>query len=270
MQFHPVTDAPEHVDFQRLAPGETIRVAVPVHFENEGLSPGLKRGGVLNVVRHTVEVLLRPRHICRSSSTPTSATLDFNDNVRWHDLKGTEGTRPAIADRDFVVATVAPPTKMAEVAAEAGGRAPPRPPLRRLPPKPLRRRRRRKALRQEGLIPRPDHASCCSGSASAIPSRGWPGTGTISASWRSTRSRIRHGFAPWRQRFKGLVAEGTIAGEKILALKPLTYMNESGESVQAGGRVLQAAAGRHHRVPRRARPRARQGAGEARRRCGRP
>ena len=53
---------------------------------------------------------------------------------------------------------------------------------------------------------------------------------------------IRHGFAPWRQRFKGLVSEGSVAGEKILALKPQTYMNESGESVQAGGRVLQAAA----------------------------
>ncbi len=60
VQFHPVSDAPEHVDFQRLAPGEPIRVAVPVHFENDGLSPGLKRGGVLNVVRHAVEVLLRP------------------------------------------------------------------------------------------------------------------------------------------------------------------------------------------------------------------
>ena len=64
VQFHPVTDAPEHVDFQRLAPGEQIRVAVPVHFENEGVSPGLKRGGVLNVVRHAVEVL------CRSGQHP--------------------------------------------------------------------------------------------------------------------------------------------------------------------------------------------------------
>ena len=60
VQFHPVSDAPEHVDFQRLAPGEPIRVAVPVHFENEGLSPGLKRGGVLNVIRHAVEVYCDP------------------------------------------------------------------------------------------------------------------------------------------------------------------------------------------------------------------
>ena len=55
VQFHPVTDQPVHVDFQRLAPGEKIRVAVAVVFHNELTSPGLKRGGVLNVVRHSVE-----------------------------------------------------------------------------------------------------------------------------------------------------------------------------------------------------------------------
>ncbi len=95
MQFHPVTDAPEHVDFQRLAPGEPIRVSVPVHFENDGLSPGLKRGGVLNVVRHTVAGLRPTRSTSPSSSLPISADLDFNDAVRWEDLKGTENTRPA-------------------------------------------------------------------------------------------------------------------------------------------------------------------------------
>src|SRR5277367_283263 len=55
VQFHKVTDNPEHVDFQRLAPGEHIRVAVAVHYLHEATSPGLKRGGVLNVVRHTIE-----------------------------------------------------------------------------------------------------------------------------------------------------------------------------------------------------------------------
>jgi len=124
VQHHPVTDAVEHIDFQRLAPGHRIRVAVPVHFENEGLSSGLKRGGVLNVVRHAVEVMCDPDHIPEQFSADLSG-LDFNDNVRWHDLKGTEGVRPVISDRDFVVATVAPPTKMAEVTAEpAPGAAP--------------------------------------------------------------------------------------------------------------------------------------------------
>ena len=116
VQFHPVSDAPEHVDFQRLAPGEPIRVAVPVHFENEGLSPGLKRGGVLNVIRHAVEVYCDPEQIPEQFGA-NLAELDFNDAVRWEDLHGTENTRPAIA-RNFVVATVAPPTKQAEVSAE--------------------------------------------------------------------------------------------------------------------------------------------------------
>jgi large subunit ribosomal protein L25 len=118
VQFHPVSDAPEHVDFQRLAAGEKIRVAVPVLFENEGLSPGLKRGGVLNVIRHTVEVYCDPDHIPERFTADLSG-LDFNANVRWHDLKGIEGTQPVITGRDFVVATVAPPTKMAEVTVEA-------------------------------------------------------------------------------------------------------------------------------------------------------
>jgi large subunit ribosomal protein L25 len=121
VQFHPVSDAPEHVDFQRLAPGERVRVSVPVRFENEGLSSGLKRGGVLNVIRHTVEVLTDPEHI-PEYFVADLANLDFNDNVRWHDLKGTEDMRPVIG-RDFVVATVAPPTKAVEAAAEPGAAA---------------------------------------------------------------------------------------------------------------------------------------------------
>ncbi len=123
VQYHPVTDQPQHVDFQRLAAGQEIRVSVPVHFENEGISPGLKRGGVLNVVRHTVEVFADPDRIPERFEVDLGQ-LDINDNVRWHDLKGIEGLRPAILDRDFVVATVAPPTKMAEVAAEPAAGAP--------------------------------------------------------------------------------------------------------------------------------------------------
>ena len=118
VQLHPVTDAPEHVDFQRLAAGETIRVAVAVHFANDELSPGLKRGGVLNVVRHSVEVYCDPDNIPERFEADLGE-LDINDNVRWHDLRGVEGARPVITDRDFVIATVAPPTKMAEPAADA-------------------------------------------------------------------------------------------------------------------------------------------------------
>jgi large subunit ribosomal protein L25 len=122
VQFHPVSDAPEHVDFQRLIAGQRIKVAVPVHFENDGISPGIKRGAVLNVVRHAVEVY------CDADNIPEQFTadlgpLDFNDNIRWHDLKGTENVKPAI-DRDFVVATVVPPTKIEVVAEVAVAGAP--------------------------------------------------------------------------------------------------------------------------------------------------
>jgi large subunit ribosomal protein L25 len=123
VQFHPVTDSPLHVDFQRLVAGERVKVQVPVHFENDGISPGLKRGGMLNVVRHAVEVYCDPDNI-PDQFTADLGTLDFNDAVRWHDLKGTESTRSVI-DRDFVVATVVPPTKMEEVAATAAAVAAP-------------------------------------------------------------------------------------------------------------------------------------------------
>ena len=124
VQFHPVSDKPEHVDFQRLAAGEPIRVAVAVTFLNEATSPGLKRGGVLNVVRHTVEVMCDPDQVPEHFEADLGA-LDINDNVRFSDLTGTEGAKPTIADRDFVVATVAAPTKMAEVPVAEGPAAAP-------------------------------------------------------------------------------------------------------------------------------------------------
>ncbi len=127
VQFHPVTDQPEHVDFQRLAAGERIRVAVAVIFHNETTSIGLKRGGVLNVVRHSVECLCDPENVPAHFDADLAA-LDINDNVRWSNLKGTDGIRPTIGERDFVIATIAPPTKSAEAPAEAaaagGSKAP--------------------------------------------------------------------------------------------------------------------------------------------------
>ena len=122
VQFHPVTDAVEHVDFQRLAPGEKVRVAVAVQFLNEATSPGLKRGGVLNVVRHSVECFCDPENVPAHFDADLGG-LDINDNVRWSDLKGTEGIRPTIIDRDFVVVTVAAPTKVADAVVAEGAAA---------------------------------------------------------------------------------------------------------------------------------------------------
>ena len=117
VQLHPVTDRPIHVDFQRLAPGEQIKVAVQVAFTGEDSSVGIKRGGVLNIVRHTIEVSVDPDHIPASFTVDLSA-LDINDNVRWSDIQGsgqiTGSITPVIADRDFVIATVAAPTVVAE------------------------------------------------------------------------------------------------------------------------------------------------------------
>lgn len=123
VQFHPVTDVAEHVDFQRLAAGEQIRVSVAVHYLNEAVSPGLKKGGVLNVVRHTVEVWADPENVPAFFEADLG-TLDFNDNVRWTDLTGAEATRPTVTERDFVIATVAPPTRSAETAEVATAAAP--------------------------------------------------------------------------------------------------------------------------------------------------
>jgi large subunit ribosomal protein L25 len=134
VQFHPVTDAPEHVDFQRLAPGEKMRVAVSVVFLNEATSPGLKRGGMLNVVRHTVECYVDPDSVPPHFDADLGS-LDINDNIRWSDLKGTEGISPTIKDRDFVVATVAAPTKIAEPVAAEGAAAPAAAPAKGAPAK---------------------------------------------------------------------------------------------------------------------------------------
>lgn len=122
VQLHPVSDMPEHVDFQRLAAGERVRVSVQVVFLNELTSPGLKRGGVLNVVRHTVEVACDPDNIPEKFEADLG-TLDINDNIRWHNLNGVGDARPTIADRDFVVATIAAPTVVAEAAPDPNAAA---------------------------------------------------------------------------------------------------------------------------------------------------
>jgi large subunit ribosomal protein L25 len=130
IQLDPVRDTPVHVDFQRVGPGARIRVNVPVRFINEALSPGLKRGGVLNVVRHEVEVT------CPADTIPdvfefNLEGLEIGRSIHISATKLPEGVKPTILNRDFTVATIAghkieeEPTPGAEAAvAGAEGAAP--------------------------------------------------------------------------------------------------------------------------------------------------
>ena len=117
VQLHPVTDDPLHIDFLRLAADARIDVDVAVVFVNEEDSPGLRRGGVLNVVRRAVGLN------CRADSIPETLTVDLadleiGDSVHISHVALPEDARPTIRDRDFTIATVAAPTVVADEAAE--------------------------------------------------------------------------------------------------------------------------------------------------------
>ena len=120
VQLHPVTDRPEHVDFQRVGAKTQIRVAVPVRFENQERSPGLKRGGVLNVVRHEIEVYCSVENIPQVITVNLKG-LDIGDSVHISAVKLPEGVRPTITTRDFTIAAIAAPSVLR--GAEEGGPA---------------------------------------------------------------------------------------------------------------------------------------------------
>ena len=109
VQLHPVTESPLHADFLRYVKGAKIAVFVAVRFEGQDECEGLKRGGVVNVVRHEVELL------CPVESIPDTlvinlAGLNIGDSVHISHIELPEGVTPTIKDRDFTVATVAAPT----------------------------------------------------------------------------------------------------------------------------------------------------------------
>jgi large subunit ribosomal protein L25 len=119
-QLDPVRDFPVHVDFLRIGKDTEVNVDVPVHFINEEKSPGLKRGGVLNIVRHSVEF-----H-CRANAIPEFITIDLTgaeigDSIHISSVKLPEGVRPVIADRDFTIATVAGSSAMKPETVEQAG-----------------------------------------------------------------------------------------------------------------------------------------------------
>ena len=113
IQYHPVSDAPLHVDFLRFDPDRRIAVAVPVRFEGEKDSPGIKRGGILNVVRHEVEVN------CTADNIPPEIVLDLSGLEIGESLHSSAVTLPeevefVISDRDFTIATIASPAVLVE------------------------------------------------------------------------------------------------------------------------------------------------------------
>ncbi len=105
IQFHPVSDAPMHVDLFRVNEKTRIDVEVTVNFINEEASPGLKRGGVLNVVRHAVEVNVPAGSIPDQIDVDLSG-YDIGDSIHISAVTLPEGVTPAITDRDFTIATI--------------------------------------------------------------------------------------------------------------------------------------------------------------------
>jgi large subunit ribosomal protein L25 len=105
-QLDPVRDFLTHVDFLRVGEGARLTLDVPVHFINHGASPGLKRGGVLNVVRHAIEMVVSAEAIPEFIEVDLT-DLEIGDSVHISALKLPEDTRPTITDRDFTVATIA-------------------------------------------------------------------------------------------------------------------------------------------------------------------
>ena len=123
--YNVISDEPTHIDFLRVVKGVKIRIEVPVQFINHETSPGLKRGGVLNIVRRKIELK------CPSDKIPEAITIDLDgieigESFKISSIKLEEGVTPTIIGRDFVIATLAAPTVMkepekpAEAAADAG------------------------------------------------------------------------------------------------------------------------------------------------------
>ena len=113
VQLDPVTDRPVHIDFLRLTPGGRISLDIPVHFRGQENSPGIKRGGVLNIVRHEVALLCPVDNIPEYIEGDLSE-LDIGDSLHIDAFTLPEGVKTVIRERNFTVATIAPPTTFTE------------------------------------------------------------------------------------------------------------------------------------------------------------
>src|SRR6185437_10341662 len=206
--FHldPVKDFPIHVDFMRLGEGATIRISVPLHVQKAESSPGVKRGGTVNIVTHTIDIE------CSVDNIPQYLEADVGSLEIGHSLHLSEITLPKgvrSLREDLTLITIVPPSGYAEeqkaaaaaaagaataAAAPAAGAA--AAPAAGAPAEAV-------ATRRSNALAR-DAASCCSLSASAIPARNTRATGTISASWPLMKLRgvmVSHrGAAAFRAR----------------------------------------------------------------------
>jgi large subunit ribosomal protein L25 len=122
VQFHPVTDRPLHVDFLRISEHAKVTVAVPIRFVDEEKSRGIKRGGVLNTVRHELEL------VCDAAEMPEQieislAGMDIGDSLHISAVTLPKGTESAITDRDFTIATIVAPSGVKSDAADAAAAA---------------------------------------------------------------------------------------------------------------------------------------------------
>lgn len=118
LQLDPVFDNPLHVDFLRLSKGASVVIEVPVLFTDEDECPGLKRGGVLNIVRHAIECNC-PAEAIPDRLEVSLAGMEINDSIHISQITMPEGVEPTIADRDFTVATVVAPSGLKTVEEEA-------------------------------------------------------------------------------------------------------------------------------------------------------
>lgn len=167
LQVDPVSDRPVHIDFMRLSEGAKIRIAIPVHFRNQGESPGLKRGGVLNVVQHDIDV------ICPADNIPDTIEvdltgLDIHDTIHISSITLPEGVKPIVRGRDFTICSIVAPTSVIEeqkAAAAAAAAAALAPPVEEgeVPP--------------EGAAPAAPGAAPAAGAAAAAPAGAAPAAG---------------------------------------------------------------------------------------------
>jgi large subunit ribosomal protein L25 len=119
-QFHPVSERPLHADFLRISEHAKVTVQVPVHFTNEAASPGIKRGGVLNVVRHELEL------VCDAATIPDEievslAGFDVGDSIHISAVTLPAGAASAITDRDFTIATIVAPSALKSSEGDTSG-----------------------------------------------------------------------------------------------------------------------------------------------------